>query len=206
MKQVNLKLLLLLPLLCCSTIALKAQIQVKYYTDFKEYTAGNAHTLDNIIIEQRSRSAIKTNGGNDYKIFSEDKELNKEIKNNYWAIQNGDELYLNCKVLMANKWYALVFYSHPKYLCFEAGLPLGGDIKTENVVDASLKMAYKNYFEGTAARYNYLLDKQTGEVLLLDKKKMLQLLDGKPELQKKYKGEFYPHDPKVVVEYLSKIE
>ena len=77
--------------------------------------------------------------------------------------------------------------------------------QTANAVGAGLKMGYKNYFEGATARYN-LLDKQTSELFLLDKKKMLQMLEEKPKLRKKYKGEFYPHDPKVVVDYLSQIE
>jgi hypothetical protein len=201
----NLKQFLFLPLLYISIVA-KAQTQVKYYADFKAYSEGNAQTLDNIIIEQRTKSAIKTNGGNDYKIYGEDKEVNKDIKNTYWAIQNGDDLYLNCKVLMGNKWYAFVYYTGARYLCFDAGIPLGGNVKTENDVSTGLAMGFKQSFAGAITRYNYLLDRQTGEILLLDKKKMLQLLENKPELKKKYKAEYYPHDPKVVVVYLSQLE
>ncbi len=56
---------------------------------------------------RRTQGDLKMNGGNDFKLESEDNSISKKtIKKEIWAYSFGDTLYVNFKKFMLQTWYA----------------------------------------------------------------------------------------------------
>ncbi|RYE24462.1 MAG: hypothetical protein EOP51_07300 [Sphingobacteriales bacterium] len=100
--------------------ASNAQQNVKSYADLQSYKDKKAETLADVTIKERTNGDIMMNGGNDFKVTSENSTASKVLKKSNWAVEDKDTLYLNCWVLMRNKWYAksaVSFNQLPVFLC-----------------------------------------------------------------------------------------
>ena len=101
--------------------------QIKYqkgiYLSFEEIIQNKPSANYNVELEKRTEGEIKMNGGNDYQLNALDKSTNRsDLKKVVEAYSDGENLYLNCKKLKLQNWYAKVL-SDKKYLVFSGALP-----------------------------------------------------------------------------------
>jgi hypothetical protein len=181
-------------------IIVTAQDNAIIYPTLTDYIAQNHMTAD-IIIEQRSSGSIAMVGGCDYKIYSEDGKLSKELKNNYIAVQRNDSLFINCHDIIRSKWYGLAFYTTKDYIFFTAST--SGQKKHQidmKQVDPAYGMMFGAVGAGIAGaenaklRYNYVLDLATGEVYVLNIRSMQMVLKNHPDVDMEYTAEGHPTD------------
>ncbi len=191
-------------------IIVTAQQDAIIYPTLADYIV-QKHIIADVIIEQRSSGSIAMAGGCDYKIYSEDGKLSKELKNNYIAVQRNDSLFINCHDIIRSKWYGLAFYTTKDYIFFTAST--SGQKKHQidmKQVDPAYGMLFGAVGAGIAGaenaklRYNYVIDLTTGEVYVLNIRSMQIVLKNHPDVDQEYMEAGHPADTASILRYLKK--
>lgn len=185
-------------------LELSAQNAVKVFNTFIDYTNQNPKTCSSVIVERRTQGDIFMSGGNDYKIYSIDKTLSKDIKKVFWGIECNDSLFVNCFHHKLGFWYAYAEKIGER-LFLKASITLDKEQQQ--------KMAMTSYALGPIGggisagklaqlRYYYNIDLTTGEITYLSKKKMLEFIAKFPILVEQYDLEPKPEDINILRKYL----
>jgi hypothetical protein len=141
---------------------------------------------------RRTQGDIKMNGGNDFKLESEDKSISKKtIKKEIWAYSFGDTLYVNCKMFMMQTWYAPLI-SDGEYLVIKAGL--------SNYIEEQKRQRNIGYTFGAVGggiqgaqlatlRFLYVIDKKTKVSQTVIDERMPDILKTREDLIKEFNNE-----------------
>lgn len=170
---------LFITLIAIFLFSIEAMSQNRYpqglYMSFDEIRQHQPSVLCSLQVVRRSNFDISMNGGNDYKIESDDKAYKKSIKKKAWAYSDGDTLYINCLKFKAQPWYAKVD-GYGKYLLFYGGI----STQVNEYFKTSLASFMFGIVGGAIAsasaahlRYYYAVDTDTGKMNLIT----LQFLD-----------------------------
>jgi len=175
------------------------------YMSFEEIKAKTPSENFDLTIEKRSKSDIKMNGGNDYKLISADKSIKRNVlKKEIFAYSTGDTLFINSLHYKLQTWYSKII-SDGKYFVFTAGIPMD---KTMQTKEMQAGMAFGAIGGGIAGaslamkRFLYILDKETNKVKMIDTQMMTELLNEYPELLDKYNLESNKEEILTQIEYL----
>lgn len=95
MKKTTLLLLLLSLVTVC-------EAQNRYCMTYEDFVNGNWVSVDTFYVTKRTKTEKFMGGGNDYKIVSKEKDVNKAIKKAF-VIAQGDSMYVNCRYLRYQK-------------------------------------------------------------------------------------------------------
>jgi hypothetical protein len=156
-----------------------------------EYRNGSPSVNIPLTIEKRSQTDIAMSGGNDYKVESANPDITKKyIKQELWAIRQGDALFINCFKLNLGWWYARAL-TVGRYICLDASLPSLIQLRKDLGLN-SYSSATGGAIAGAAnakQRILYIYDSRTEKVLLLDEKTMPKILEADAGLLKTYQSE-----------------
>lgn len=175
------------------------------YMSFEELKAKTPSENFDLTIERRTKSDIKMNGGNDYKLISVDKSIKgKVLKREILAYSDGDSIFINALPYKLQSWYTKII-SDGKYFVFTAGIPME---KTMQTKEMQLGMAFGGIGGAIAGaslamkRFLYILDKETNKVIMIDTEVMTKLLTEYPELLDQYNSESEKNEIPTRIEYL----
>jgi hypothetical protein len=182
-----------------------AQTSKEVFLSIDGYNTSAGNTSSNIVIEQRTQSQIFMTGGNDYKIHSTDKALNKQLKKEYWGVRSGDSLFVNCFQMKLGLWYAYAERINDN-LFFSAAITMDKEQQQ--------KMAMTSYAIGPIGggissgklallRFYYVMDLNNGQTTYLSKDKMIAILSSFPDLNERYKAEQEPEEIETIKMYLA---
>ena len=175
------------------------------YMSFEELKAKTPSENFDLTIERRTKSDIKMNGGNDYKLITADKSIKRKVlKREIVAYSTGDSLFINGLPYKLQTWYSKII-SDGKYFVFTAGIPMD---KTMQTKEMQAGMAFGAIGGGIAGaslamkRFLYILEKETNKVIMIDTEVMTELLTEYPELLDKYNLEGEKIEIPTQIEYL----
>ena len=175
------------------------------YLSFEELKAKTPSENFDLTIERRTKSDIKMNGGNDYKLISADKSIKRKVlKREIVAYSTGDSLFINGLPYKLQTWYSKII-SDGKYFVFTAGIPMD---KTMQTKEMQAGMAFGAIGGGIAGaslamkRFLYILEKETNKIIMIDTEVMTELLTEYPELLDKYNLEGEKIEIPTQIEYL----
>ena len=191
-----------------STTSVLAQKKVELYRSMSDYLQNKYDTVNGIIIEKRTHGQIYMVGGNDYKILSSNKTLNKSLKREVWAVNSHDSLYINCFHFQLGLWYAYAEQINDN-LYFTAAITMDKEerqrIAMMGVVGGPIAAGLSG---GALAleRYYYFLNLNTGQSHYLTKANMLEIIGAFPDLVDKYKLEKEPESIDTLRFYLAEFK
>ena len=176
------------------------------YMSFEEITNKNPSKQLNLEIIKRTAFDIQMNGGNDYKLESNNDSVSKKIrKKEIWGYSLGDTLYLNCFKFSMQTWYAPII-STGKYLIVKAGLSnYAGEQKKQLKIANSGWAAMGGGIGGAklaTLRFLYAIDNNTQEAITVSLETMQVLLKDRNDLLTKYNSEEKKDDETVYIKYL----
>ncbi|HAF28152.1 MAG TPA: hypothetical protein DCG75_03800 [Bacteroidales bacterium] len=197
----------------------------KYPYEFKL----NSPSIEyHFIIEKRSDADIKINGGNDYKIYSENNTIPLYvIKRDVWGFFDGDSLYINAYKYTGYDWYAKADLVG-KYLYFKATPPhkkkiqkqIGFDPESNTdglillggvagglvggVIVGAVAETVEKTKNGTK-RIPILLNVETGDAIFLTKEKLYQIISQYSDLKDEYFAETEIDNEIVTLKYIQKL-
>lgn len=80
-------------------IAISANAQCKYCNTYEDFIADRWQKLDTIYCDSHSKTRQLWWGGNDYKLTTGEKAIDKILKKKAFAVMRDDTLYVNCRNL-----------------------------------------------------------------------------------------------------------
>jgi hypothetical protein len=166
------------------------------YMSLEEVLSRTPSQHPDVQVVFRTRGDIKMNGGNDFKLTSDDKTVKRRLlTKDIYAYSDGEILYINCRPLRLQKWYADVL-GDGRYIFFRAGLSnLSKEMRKKRGETAMVSVMFGGIVGGLAAaeqaleRYMYAIDTESGEVMAVDEVVMDALLAPAPELQAAFREE-----------------
>lgn len=190
--------------LLSTTFLVNAQISTELFKSLDDFKNSNPITDTTIKIEKRTKNQIFMSGGNDFKFYSPDKTLNKELKREYFAVKRNDSLFINCFQLQLGFWYAYAEKIGDK-LFFTGAITMNKEQQE--------KLALTSYVLGPIGggisagklallRFYYTMNLNSGETTYLSKEKMIDLISIFPELVEKYKTEIEPENIETQKKYI----
>lgn len=160
------------------------------------------------------------------------KEITKKDKNSkwYWGFLYNDTMYINQNIIQ-NKNYVPVIYANESYLYFRGGesklkehelemqiagqrainkanRSLGGGATLPfqfGLLGGIIYAASKDYKRNTET-YNYLIEKHTGRVFVINISLMQEILRDYPRLNYLYMKKGHPEDPLSIMKFLEAAE
>ena len=149
-----------------------------------------------LLIEERTLSDIQFNGGNDFKLISEDNSISKRVlKRGIWAISDGNNLYINGIHHKCQKWYSKV-EEEGKYIIFKGAIP-NGEAVAAGLLGGAIGGAII-----AEKRYIYLLNVQSGNLSLVKKKNIHDFLSDHKDLLSEYNMEEDQKSADVILKYI----
>lgn len=158
-----------------------------------------------LVADRRSTAGMKRYGGNEYIIRALNFDVpEKEIKNRFYAFSTGDELFINGLKHKLQPWYFKVL-SDGKYFVFRSGIPTNVSENSRQMQIANAKAPVGGRLSGpvlATLRFLYIMDKNTLEVTVVDKRSLPSILESKPELLEKYNKETDNNNPDILLKYI----
>lgn len=160
----------------------------------------------NVELETRTQGEIKMNGGNDYQLNALDNSTSRsELKKVVVAYSDGENLYMNSKVLKLQTWYSKVL-SDKKYFVFSAALP-------ENIKEYGIEISdLPKMFGGLGGafqamklallRFPYIMEKSTQKITLVSDKNIKDFIGNDSILLEKYEKELEKNNMEIILNYL----
>jgi len=178
------------------------------YMSFEEIVKKTPSKQLDLTIEKRSKGDIKMVGGNDYKLTTEDKSIEKKmLKTELWAYSLGDTLFINCFQYKVQLWYACII-SDGKYLIFKGGLSQNQDLYKKQMKMAALFGAMGGAFAGAKMalmRFVYIIEKSTNILKIINSEALKELLADRKDLLEQYEKEANKEDDQIIIKYLELI-
>lgn len=168
------------------------------YSNLRNLQEGRGDTVSTLRIEKRSKNQILLMGGADYRIEAiENPGLSRYLRKRCYAVQVDSALYVNCRKMRYKRyrfgsWYAPVLKVDGRY--YFRAQPLG-QVASSTATPADATKLGGEVGDAIAAsalvsaRVYYELDLQTGRAEFIGKDRMMELLDGYPDLQEKLQAE-----------------
>lgn len=206
----------LLLLLCCLSQATAYGQQTVYtpgiYYNIRELRKNVPFATPELAIIPRSQAQIEKFGGNNYNIFIKgDSGSVRKIGKKYFAISDGNTLFLNCRKLGIGFGFTDVLAAG-RYLAFKAYLP------QHYVDDASGYSALFGYAQvmsyPDAQKYDYntvqypflwTLEVNTGRLAVLTYGSMLKLLEPYATLKQAFLNEKEKGSEAMMLDYVRKL-
>jgi len=169
-------------------------LRVGGYSSVGEFK-NNSPSIGNVfIIKKRTSSDIRWNGGNDYKVEYSDSNINrKNIKYKFWAINQGDILFINGWKLGLGIWYVKAL-TRGRFICLEGWIPVSKYLLKElrqaglyNPVGGILTIGRP--FQYNSLRFLYVYDVELDKLRLLDEKNSLNILESHSVLRESFMTE-----------------
>lgn len=200
------KITLILAVLLLSFSATSQEFYPKgSYMSLEELKAKTPNESLDLTVERRTKSDIKMNGGNDYRLISADKAIKgKILKKEILAYSTGDSLFINGLPYKLQTWYSKMI-SDGKYFVFTAGIPMDKTMQTKEMQLGMSFGAIGGSIAGASLamkRFLYILDKETNKVKMIDTEVMSELLREYPELLDQYHSESEKDKIPTQIEYL----
>lgn len=189
-----------------NTITTSAQIIYPkgVYMSYDEIINKSPSQNYNLTIEKRTIGDIKMNGGNDYKLISNDESLNKKyLKTMIYAYSDGENLYLNCYQYKVQNWYADLI-SDGKYLVFKGGLSQNVDEQKKQIKIGTAFGAIGGGIQGAklaTLRFVYAIDKSNNNLIYITPEKLENLLWNYTELYDNFQKENDKNE-ETIIKYL----
>jgi hypothetical protein len=153
-----------------------------------------------VIIEKRTISDIRMNGGNDYKIISKDGSIkNSVFKKEVFAYSTGDSLFLNGFSLKIQPWFTLMLKMHNNDLIFSAAIS-NSDAGAYAFMGGAIGGAM-----AATKRHLYTLDLSSGKLQRMCITKMNSLLSDRPLLKEKYNLEVDKAEDETFLKYINQL-
>ncbi len=171
-------------------------------------------TVTTLVVEKRSINNLYMSNGADYRITSEGNSgLSKFIKNRTYAVQMGDDLYVNCKFVHYNhyhfgNWYAKAH--RVKGNIYFAAQPYGqrasSNVKSEGTTKLGGSVGNAIAASGLVReRVFYVINPETKRAELVTSDLVCNLLADTPELLASYQTE-ESESAEVVEKYLVQLQ
>lgn len=158
-----------------------------------------------LVADRRSTAGMKRYGGNEYIIRALNFDVpEKEIKNRFYAFSTGDELFINGLKHKLQPWYFKVL-SDGKYFVFRSGIPTNVSENSRQMQIANAKAPVGGRLSGpvlATLRFLYIMDKESQEITVVDKRSLPTILKSKPELLEKYNNETDNNNPDILLKYI----
>lgn len=177
-----------------NTITTSAQIIYPkgVYMSYDEIINKSPSQNYDLTIEKRTIGDIRMNGGNDYKLISNDESLNKKyLKTMIYAFSDGENLYINCYQYKVQNWYADLI-SDGKYLVFKGGLSQNVDEQKKQIRIGTAFGAIGGGIQGAklaTLRFVYAIDKSNNNIIYITPEKLENLLWNYTELYDNFQKE-----------------
>ena len=97
-KEKNMKKFAMMMMACCMPMMMMAQ-SVKYCMTYGDYKAGHWNAVDDLVAGRTEQMPQIKWDETEYKIKSGDKETDKKLKKEVFAIKSGKQIYVNCRNL-----------------------------------------------------------------------------------------------------------
>jgi hypothetical protein len=175
-----------------NTIQLNAQSTIanptKLYSSFESYLYNKPELASQIKIKRRGKRT-EDPGGNNYAIYTGKEYRDDAIKENFFAAERNDSMYINCRTVIGIYGYSYVRFRSSKYLHFMAdrsnikgttGIKkVNNDMAMAGAMFGALGAAtYSALKESNGKRFvHYLLNLTTGEVILMNRGLMRKYKD-----------------------------
>lgn len=184
------------------------------YSNLKALVEDRGDTVTTLRVEKRSKNQIYLTGGGDYRIeASENSGLCKYLKSRCYAVRIDSALYVNCRKMRYKRyrfgsWYAsTLLVGGNIYFCAQpvgqaatsTAAPADGPRLGGEVGDAIAASGLVH------ARVYYELNTETGKSTFVGKDKMMELLEGQPDLQEALLKET-SESAAVIGKYLKQLE
>jgi hypothetical protein len=181
--------------------------QKGFYRTFDEILQNKPSADYNVELEKRGDGKIKLNGGNDFQLNALDNTIKRSnLKNDFEAYSDGENLYLNCAKLKLFFWYAKVV-SDKKYFVFSAAFP-------QNFKDYGLKMDELSFMFGgiggafsgmelAMLRFPYILDKTNQKLTLVSSKNINEIFSNDKIILERYNNDEEKDKLEIILKYLS---
>lgn len=182
-------------LIIFSLCLINLSAQTITYRTLKDLVTSDGDTVElpqKIKVEKRNKKQIMLTNGADYKLESNKKWMNKNIKSRFYAVKIDNQLYVNCKKLKIKKFRFGKFYAPAMWVnnrLFFSAAPIGPAAASvgasKNIGMGALGDAINNsslIFE----RVFYEIDTETGTIEFVGKNKMEALLINHPDLKEEY--------------------
>lgn len=178
--------------------ALPCAAQQIMYSNLRDLREEQGDTVSTLRIEKRSKNQMLLMGGADYRIEAiENPGLSRYLRKRCYAVRVDSNLYVNCRKMRYKRyrfgnWYAPVLQMGDRY--YFRAQPLG-QVAASTATPADATRLGGEVGDAIAAsalvsaRVYYELDLQTGRAEFIGKDRMMELLDGYPELQEKLQAE-----------------
>lgn len=158
-----------------------------------------------LVADRRSTAGMKRYGGNEYIIRALNFDVpEKEIKNRFYAFSTGDELFINGLKHKLQPWYFKVL-SDGKYFVFRSGIPTNVSENSRQMQIANANAPVGGRLSGpvlATLRFLYIMDKESQEITVVDKRSLPTILKSKPELLEKYNKETDNNNPDILLKYI----
>lgn len=175
--------------------------QNRYCMTYEDFVKGNWVTVDTFSVIKRTKTEKFMSGGNDYRIVSKEKDINKAIKNAF-VIAQGDSMFVNCRHLRYQKTkfgrgYAKAWKIGTRSVLF-VNMLIGKEVREEQMTVGFMFGLIGSMAVATKARKNqvcYVIsdgadEKGKIQIRLLDDDLIKQMLDEQaPSLLKEFYAE-----------------
>lgn len=177
------------------------------YMSFDEIKARTPSVQMDLNVQKRTKGDIFMNGGNDYKLTTEDKSVKRSfLRKKMLGYSDGDTLYLNCLKLKTQPWYAKIIEGG-KYLIFRAGVLKNSKIHKQQQQDeeiADMLGGFGGLHAASAAklRFVYAFDLDSNKLIMIDSNSLKALLKSNTDLLESYQKEPHQKNQEIQIKYL----
>lgn len=188
---------------------LRAQ-PAKAYLNAESFKNGKFIELGDVTVQARDIAELNKSYGGNLRIKSEDKDINKKLRNEYWAVEKDTFLYINAGVVFQKDGYTVVTHRTREFLYFKVAM--GKTQASMNAATAGLLFgAVGGAIAGgitaavtPSAIGAYILYIDWGEPMPLTRKSFTHLLEMRKDtaLLAKYEQEDYPTSQETYFKYL----
>jgi hypothetical protein len=177
-------------------LSLGQELKKGGYKTFEEFKNSTPSVDFQFLIQRRTQGDIVMNGGNDYKISSENEQFSRKVlKKEMWGISDGDTLYINGRVTTGLNWYSRVEVLG-RYSYLIAAFPINPVIQDDLGLDREtigyMFGAIGGAIQGARIakmRVSLLMNMETGTLILLNKDNMIKFLNQYPNIKEQYEQE-----------------
>ncbi|MCX6258007.1 MAG: hypothetical protein NTW49_08975 [Bacteroidia bacterium] len=177
------------------------------FRSFEEFKNNKPSTIFDFKVKYRSGFSIFMVGGNDIKIISLNNNISSyNIKKEFWGICDGDTIYINNYLFSKNLWYSKL-NKIGRVCLFTGAYPSTPQLAQKLAMSAFMFGAIgAGIYGGTMAtkRVGYVLDNKTGDVIMLTRENVAELLKENQELFDEYNKEEDMDDVEMMFKYLEK--
>ena len=177
-------------------------MDARYCMSYDDYVNNQWQTVEKLQRITRTEGQLKWSGGGLYRFKKEDKEFDKKLKKEVFAIEFGDTLYINLYGLKHKGAYFGIGYNScyrmenkivftENYVSKKKNMAIGalagaGGVFAGAIGGLAVGLADYSIHSQWAKHVCYIVDNNTKKVTLIDQETMPSLLADHPDLLSKY--------------------